>query len=87
SRRAPKTYRYLGNLEPVDLQAPINGDFGGLSKVLEDMMRQIQVKDDVINTLRERLSRLEEREKNVMYRLKLGEGTEITVTRGISQAD
>jgi len=81
SRRSPKIYRYLARFETGDLHPAGSPDIGGLTKVIEDLMRQLQVKEEVIDTLRSKLSQMEEKEKHVLYRLRLGDNTEIVVRK------
>jgi DNA-binding PadR family transcriptional regulator len=81
SRRSPKVYRYLSKFEPSDLSVNSSGDIGSLTKIIDDLVRQIQVKDEVIDTLREKLAKLEEVESNVLYRLRLADNTEVVVRK------
>lgn len=80
SRRSPKIYRYLANYEGEALPQP-PADLAGLTRVIEDLLRQIQVKDEVINTMREKLAKLEIKEKNILYKLKLADNTEVIVRK------
>ncbi len=81
SRRSPKIYRYLAKYENSDLSPGGPPDLAGLSKALDDLIRQVQVKDEVIYTLREKLAQMEDRERNVLYRLKLTDNTEVIVRK------
>jgi len=81
SRRSPKTYRYLAKFESNELGTAGSPDLGGLTKSLDDLIRQLQVKDQVIFTLREKLAQMEDKERNVLYRLKLADNTEIVVRK------
>ncbi len=81
SRRSPKVYRYLAKFEPSDVNQNNNGDLGGMTKIIDDLVRQLQVKDEVIDTLRGKLTKLEEVESNVLYRLRLSDNTEVVVRK------
>ena len=81
SRRSPKIYRYLPKFENGDVHPTGLADLAGLTKVIDDLARQIQVKEEVISTLRDKLAVYEEKEKKTLYRLRLSDDTEIIVRR------
>lgn len=81
SRRSPKIYRYLAKSESNELSQAGSPDLGGLTKALDDLIRQLQVKEQVVYTLREKLAQFEEKERQVLYRLKLSDNTEIVVRK------
>ncbi len=80
SRRSPKTYRYLADFV-AEVNPPTPMDLGGFSKVVEDLLRQLQLKDEVIHTLREKLAQLEKKESKILYKLKLADNTEVIVRK------
>lgn len=81
SRRSPKVYRYLPNFEAGEISSPGPTDLNSLTKVIEDLVRQLQVKEEVLATLRDKLWLYEEREKNTLYRLRLSDDTEVVVRK------
>jgi len=81
SRRSPKTYRYkqpqqseISHIQPV-------AEFAGLSKVLEELLRQLAVKEQVIETFRAKLNEYEALEANVLYRLQVSDDVEVIVRK------
>ncbi len=80
SRRSPKIYRYMAapNHEGV---RPVATDIPGLAKALEELVHELAVKDQVIESLRAKLSALESQEAQVLYRLRVSEDTEVIVRK------
>ncbi len=80
SRRSPKIYRYMATPNHEGVR-PVAADIPGLAKALEELVHELAVKDQVIESLRAKLSALESQEAQVLYRLRVSEDTEVIVRK------
>lgn len=80
TRRSPKIYRYLAitNHEGVN---PAVADMPGLVKAVEELVHELSVKDQVIESLRAKLAAIESQEAQILYRLRVAEDTEVIVRK------
>lgn len=82
NRRSPKLYRYLAgaSIESVPSTSP---DLAGVTKVLEELIHELAVKEQVVAALRAKLAAYEAQETQVLYRLSVSEDVEIIVRKKI----
>jgi predicted transcriptional regulator len=80
NRRSPRIYRYLAGTHHSNYTSP-SMDLAGLTKVMEDLIHELIVKEQVVEALRAKLAVFEALETQVLYRLRLSDDVEIIVRK------
>lgn len=78
NRRSPRVYRYKAEMHVHTAQV---NDLTGLTKVIEDLIHELAVKEQAVNAFRAKLASYEALESQVMYRLRLSDDVEIIVRK------
>lgn len=80
NRRSPRVYRYLVGVHQNEYSNTTN-DIAGLTKVLEDLVHELTVKEQAVEALRAKLTSYEALEAQVLYRLRLSDDVEVIVRK------
>lgn len=59
-------------------------DLAGFAKALEELIHELAVKEQVIQSLRAKLQQLKNQETQVLYRLRVSDDIEVVVRKRIS---